>query len=375
MRIVMFYHSLVSDWNHGNAHFLRGIVTELLSRGHEVSIFEPFNGWSTRNLVNEYGNVALDDFQEAYPGLRSTFYDPLTVDLDRVLNGADLVIVHEWNEQGLVKRIGQHRRFSGYRLLFHDTHHRSATAPESMAAYDLKYYDGVLAFGNVIRDIYLSRGWAGQVWTWHEAADTRVFHPRHNTGPKRDLVWIGNWGDEERTQELKEFFIDPVRMLRLRACTYGVRYPDNGRSVLVQAGITYCGWLPNYRVPDVFACFKATVHIPRRPYTRYLRGIPTIRPFEALACGIPLVCSPWDDVEGLFSPGKDYLVARNGTVMRRYLKDLLEDEGMAQELADRGLRTILDRHTCRHRVDELQAICEELGIGHQRKTLPGGQDL
>jgi len=41
MRFVIFTHSLVSDWNHGNAHFLRGIASELLSLGHELRIFEP----------------------------------------------------------------------------------------------------------------------------------------------------------------------------------------------------------------------------------------------------------------------------------------------------------------------------------------------
>jgi hypothetical protein len=46
-----------------------------------------------------------------------------------------------------------------------------------MAAYDLSNYDGVLAYGNVIRDIYLSEGWTQHAWTWHEAADTRLFHP------------------------------------------------------------------------------------------------------------------------------------------------------------------------------------------------------
>ena len=46
MRVVMFYHSLVSDWNHGNAHFLRGVVAELQSRGHDVRVLEPEDGWS-----------------------------------------------------------------------------------------------------------------------------------------------------------------------------------------------------------------------------------------------------------------------------------------------------------------------------------------
>ncbi|MBA2602322.1 MAG: glycosyltransferase, partial [Acidobacteria bacterium] len=51
MRIVLFCHSLVSDWNHGNAHFLRGIVAELLDRGHEVRVYEPEDGWSREQLL------------------------------------------------------------------------------------------------------------------------------------------------------------------------------------------------------------------------------------------------------------------------------------------------------------------------------------
>ena len=103
-----------------------------------------------------------------------------------------------------------------------------------------------------------------------------------------------------------------------------------------------------------------TVHVPRRPYVEALPGIPTIRPFEALACAIPLICAPWDDVEGLFRPD-DYLVARNGEEMRTRLAEVLADEELARGLAARGRETILARHTCAHRVDELLAICSELG--------------
>jgi spore maturation protein CgeB len=245
-------------------------------------------------------------------------------------------------------------------LLFHDTHHRSVTDPKSMEAYDLTHYDGILAFGEVVRDLYLTRGWASRAWTWHEAADTRVFYPIEGLEHQGDLVWIGNWGDEERTAELWEFVFNPVKALVLTACVYGVRYPAWARAALAAAGITYTGWLPNYEVPGVFARFRVTVHVPRRPYVQALPGIPTIRPFEALACGIPLICSPWDDAEGLFTPGKDFLVARNGAAMKRLLKALLEDEAMAHELAGHGLQTLLTRHTCAHRVDELLAIYAEL---------------
>ena len=288
------------------------------------------------------------------------------------------MLVHEWNDHDLVERIGEHRRCSessgsGYRLLFHDTHHRAATASETMAAYRLEQYDGVLAFGNVVRDLYRAQGWAKRAWTWHEAADTRVFRPMPQEPREGDLVWIGNWGDDERTRELQEFLIDPVRELGLRARVHGVRYPRDAVDRLADAGIEYAGWLPNYEAPRVFARFRVTVHVPRRPYVAALPGIPTIRVFEALACGIPLVCAPWQDTEGLFTPGEDFLVARDGKEMQRHLCALLHDPAFAAELSAFGHRTILARHTCSHRVDELLNIYAELAPEYRqlRRSDPG----
>ena len=69
MRIVMFYHSVLSDWNHGNAHFLRGIATELAARGHRVAIYEPRDAWSVKNLIAEQGHAPLEKIREVYPRL------------------------------------------------------------------------------------------------------------------------------------------------------------------------------------------------------------------------------------------------------------------------------------------------------------------
>jgi spore maturation protein CgeB len=363
MRVVIFCHSLLSDWNHGNAHFLRGVCTDLLTRGHAVDVYEPADAWSVRNLVAEHGQAPLQGFARAYPQLHSTQYTADALDLDVVLADADLVLVHEWNDHALVKRIGLHRQANAhYRLLFHDTHHRGVTDPDSMAAYDLRHYDGVLAFGSAIRDLYRQKGWCQRAWTWHEAADHRVFHPVPGTAREGDLVWIGNWGDDERTAELHEFLLEPVQALGLKARIHGVRYPQEALQALQAAGITYGGWLPNYEAPQVFARYRVTVHVPRRPYVRALPGIPTIRVFEALACGIPLISAPWDDCEGLFEPGADFLVARDGKEMREQLRAVLHDDALARSLAEQGRKTILARHTCAHRVDELLAICAELGL-------------
>jgi spore maturation protein CgeB len=366
MRIVVFCHSLVSDWNHGNAHFLRGVVAELLERGHDVRVFEPLDAWSRANLVVDQGRAAIDDVQRAFPTLRSVVYDPGEPDVPAMTAGADLVLVHEWNEPSLVAAVGAHKACGGYRLLFHDTHHRAVTAPEEMSRFDLRDYDGVLAFGEVIRQLYLDRGWTERAWTWHEAADARVFFPRPQQGTaverRGDLIWIGNWGDGERTRELQEYLLDPVHRLGLTAVVHGVRYPSAAKAALQEAGIRYGGWIANHLAPQAFAAHRVTVHVPRRPYVEALPGIPTIRPFEALACGIPLVSAPWEDAEGLFSPGTDFLVADSGTQMQAHLRDVLHDEELATSLRESGLKTIAARHTCAHRVDELLHVAAELGL-------------
>ncbi|MDQ3288008.1 MAG: glycosyltransferase [Pseudomonadota bacterium] len=359
MKFVLFYHSLVSDWNHGNAHFLRGIVSELLARGHKVEVLEPEDGWSRAQMLAEHGPSAMSDFERRFPRLRSTVYRLDDICLEETLDDADVVLVHEWNDPALVARLGR-LTAPGRTLLFHDTHHRSATAPREMARFDLSGYDGVLAFGEAVRQKYLEHDWCDRAWTWHEAADIRVFFPHEAGGCDGDVVWIGNWGDDERSRELSEFLIDPVRQLDLRARIHGVRYPPEALAKLEASGIAYRGWLPNHRVPEVFARFLATVHVPRRPYVQALPGIPTIRMFEALACGIPLVSAPWPDSESLFTPGRDYLVAADGRQMRDHLRDLLHDRPYAEGIARHGLRTILSRHTCGHRVEQLLTILDEL---------------
>jgi spore maturation protein CgeB len=369
MRIVLFYHSLLSDWNHGNAHFLRGVLGELLLRGHDVTVYEPKAGWSLQNLRTEFGEKPIDDFRRAYPGQGSVEYEPATLDLNDALDDADLVIVHEWNDHDLVARVGQHRATRGnYKLLFHDTHHRAVTEPEAMGRYDLSNYDGVLAFGDVLKNLYLGRKWTRRAWTWHEAADTRVFRPIADQPCEGDLVWVGNWGDEERTAELHEFLLQPVKSLKLKARVHGVRYPDHAKASLKEAKIEYAGWLPNFAAPQAFAKYKVTVHVPRRPYAQALPGIPTIRVFEALACGIPLVSAPWQDAEHLFSPGEDFWVARDGAEMKRHLKLLVNEPEARRELAAHGHRTILSRHTCAHRVDELMEIVAELQNSKTRRA-------
>jgi len=361
MKIVYFTHTLASCWNHGNAHFLRGVLRELIHRGHDVVAYEPEGAWSLANLLRDHGEAGLKAYHDLYPELSSTTFAS-DADLGELVADADVVIVHEWNDPWLVAAIGDLRRGGGrFTLLFHDTHHRAVSDPNAIRQFDLSGYDGVLAFGEALAEVYRRWGWGDRVHVWHEAADTRLFQPPSEETEREGLVWIGNWGDDERSAELEAFLFRPARTVGLPLDIYGVRYPQHALETLRRYAVNYRGWLPNARAPEVFARHLATVHVPRRFYVKLLPGIPTIRVFEALACGIPLVSAPWNDSERLFNPNSDYLVARDESEMERHLAVIRRDPDLRRSLVENGLAAIRDRHSCAHRAEQLLTILETYG--------------
>jgi spore maturation protein CgeB len=208
--------------------------------------------------------------------------------------------------------------------------------------------------------VYRERFGVERAWTFHEAADVVRFRPL-DLPRSTDVIWIGNWGDEERTQELRDYWLGAARRFpELRFAAHGVRYPGYALAELAEAGVEFRGWAPSVTVPEAFARSRVTLHVPRRAYVQALRGIPTIRVFEALACGIPLVSAPWLDSEGLFAPG-DYVAVDSPQAMWQALHRFATDDDARQEQAERGLRSILDRHTCDHRAVQLLEIVAELG--------------
>jgi spore maturation protein CgeB len=358
-------HSIRSDWNNGNAHFLRGLLRNMAQLGHEVTVFEPADGWSIANLRSELaGEHSLHQFDRTYPELSVTTYDlarPNGCGLHlETFRDFDIVIVHEWNSPELVRRLLAFREALGFRLLFHDTHHRASSSPELIKLLRIDRFDGVIAFGDALRRIYREDFGVARAWTLHEAADTDVFYPQSRAGKTADVVWIGNWGDDERSAEIREFLLRPAeRLEQAQFSVYGVRYPEDGLAELRRACVRYHGYLPNLDAPEVYSSAQLTVHIPRQQYSGVMTGIPTIRVFEALACGIPLISAPWSDSEQLFREG-DFCVVRNTAEMQAAMSMLLADRKAAAAQAERGLETVRARHTCRHRAEELTSFCEKL---------------
>jgi spore maturation protein CgeB len=363
LRIIYLAHSLRSDWNNGNAHFLRGLLREMGLLGHRITVLEPAHGWSIENLAAEAeGARSLSNFSKVYPELDVRTYaeDEGEEQWRTYLVDADLVILHEWNPPALAQRLLKLRKELRYKLVFHDTHHRASSSPTQMHEFGLLQFDAILAFGEALRTIYRQQFGISKVWTLHEAADVEVFRPITGVERDVDLVWIGNWGEGERSQEIQEFLLKPAASLSPagRCIVYGVRYPEEGLQALRLAGIDYRGYLANLDAPKVYASARLTIHIPRQQYTSAMIGIPTIRVFEALACGIPLVSAPWTDAEELFRP-EDICFALDSATMTEAMKRILNDPESAAEQAALGRETVLARHTCAHRALELTDICEE----------------
>ncbi len=366
LQMRIFAHSWTSDWNHGNAHFLRGLAHELVKMGHEVRCYEQADSWSRTNLGDEGLEAearSVRQFRDAFPDLdvrpyhNDSSFQQFAAD---ELTGADIVLIHEWNPPEVVNALLALKPKLGFGALLHDTHHRAYTSTKEILKFDLSKFDGVLAFGEAIRRIYVDGFGVKRAWTFHEAADTAHFASLPST-KNTDVIWIGNWGDEERTRELEEFLLQPAAKLHAKFVVHGVRYPQEARERLAESGVQYRGYLPNLEAPRAYAESLITLHVPRRFYANGLSGIPTIRVFEALACGIPLLCAPWTDTDGLFSEGRDYICVKDSAAMQAEIRHFLLDGSARRQLAEHGLKTIQARHTCAHRARQLVEICEELG--------------
>ena len=306
---------------HGNGRFLRGVCSELLMRGHEVAL-------------HRSADVAFD--------------------LEQALAGVDLVVTHDCTAPKLVSAIRLHHASNDdYTLLFYDTHRRAATSSPESRRFNLAGFDGVLAAGEVVRQAYLERGWTGRAWTWHEAADIHAFAPHPGAVRNGDLAWAGNAFDVAGDQ-LATLLLAPTHRLGLTGVVHGRGYTWRARRAIQRSGLRYGGPLAAHLVPAVWARHSFTVELPGAGQA--LPGIPSIRVFEALACGIPLICAPWDDAEELFTPGRDYLIARDQREMEGAMRSLRGDRALASELSKQGRATVLARHTCGHRVDELLTI-------------------
>ena len=308
MKLVYFTHSLASCWNHGNAHFLRGVLRELRRAGHEVLAFEPARRLEprepaarprrrrARRLPRRLSGPRLPHLRRSRPKSRPRWTAPT------------LVIVHEWNEPALVAALGRAAapRRPRFTLLFHDTHHRAVSDPEAIRRFDLDGYDGVLAFGEALAEVYRRWGWGERVFVWHEAADTRLFRPPEREAPARGPGLDRQLGRRRAQRRAGKLPAPPgARRPACRSTSTASATPSTPCARSTTHGARYRGWLPN----------AARAGGLRPPPRHRARAAPLLRATSCPAsrpsassrrwpAASPSSPRPGDDAEGLFRPGR-----------------------------------------------------------------------
>ena len=366
IRFRIFAHSWVSDWNHSSAHFLRGLVRELLRMGHEVRCYEELGSWSLSNLVKaepELAVQAVEQFRREFPELDVRFYQlgaTLRETLQPELRGADVVMVHERNSPEVANAILALKPELGFLCLLHDTGCRALSDAGEMLRFHLQFFDGVLAFAEPVRRVYADGFGLPRAWTFHDAADVSHFVPRD--APREiDLLVRGGGVGVRGGDEWLEYLTQSVAELRnLPTGLRAAYYCEQESRTLSDAGVKYRGYLPNLMTPEVYARSALSLHMPERPCSSDSGGIPCIRMFEALACGATLLCAGWHDQEQLFRSGEDYILIHSGAEMKPKILRLLRDESARRQIGANGRDTILRSHTCAHRAAQLVEICEGL---------------
>ena len=290
MRLVYFTHSLRSCWNHGNAHFLRGVLRELIARGTRSRRYEP--SASVEPPKPRWRITARPVSRRTAKPIRSCARAPTRT----FWSSTCPCPMPTWSSSTNGTSRGWWRLSDASAAAAPAS--RSCSTTPIIAPSAIPRRSGASTSTATTASSPSARRWPRSTGAGAGAGasssgtrpPTRASSTRRSGETERQgLVWIGNWGDDERSAELETFLLRPAQAVGLPLDIYGVRYPDGALQALARHGARYRGWLPNARAPEVFARHLATVHVPRRFYVDHLPGIPTIRVFEALACGIPLV--------------------------------------------------------------------------------------
>lgn len=359
MRIVILGLTITSSWGNGHATTFRGLVRGLAGRGHDVLFLERDKPWyaAHRDLPNPpFGETRL--------------YDSLgELESEPALREADLVVVGSYVPEGVAAgRLVQ--RVAGGVTAFYDI-----DTPVTLAALEAGSCDYLTP--ELVRgfDLYLSftggptlhelerRFGARAARALYCAADPGVYRPQ-DVAPSWDLGYLGTYSPD-RQPSLDALLCGPAATWpEGRFVVAGPQYPND------------IDWLPNvtrieHLPPDRHAAFycgqRFTLNVTRADMIA--RGhSPSVRLFEAAACGVPIISDNWPGLDALFRPGSEILIARDGAEVSRILRTMPEPERRSIGQAARS--RVLAAHTGAHRAAELEAYAREAAEARASAKVP-----
>lgn len=354
LNVVILGLSMTSSWGNGHATTYRALVRELVRRGHTVTFLERDVPWyrDNRDLPRPpYGRTVL------YDSLETLFDTHVTVVRD-----ADLVIVGSYVPDGVevCRWALQHARgIVGFYDI--DTPVTLAALERQDATYisrDLiPRFDLYLSFtgGPTLQRLEQDFG-AQRARALYCSVDPEQYFP--DQAPLRwDLGYLGTYaGDRQRT--LQQLLIEPAKGSSQGAFVVaGPGYPED---IAWPENVKRISHLPPAEHRAFYNSQRYTLNVTRADMVQSGYA-PSVRLFEAIACGTPVISDWWPGIDELFRPDEEIFIAQSTTEVLAYLYDTPEEVRL--EVGDRARRDVLPRHTAAYRVLELEGYVEECFSG------------
>jgi spore maturation protein CgeB len=369
MKIVILGLSITSSWGNGHATTYRGLVRELAARGHEIVFLERDTPWyaDNRDLKKAaHAEIAL------YRSLAE-----LQRRHGRTVREADVVIVGSYVPEGTAIGEWIQRQAQGVTAFYDiDTPVTLAKLRRGDFAYVSRAlvarYDLYLSFtgGPTLRVIQDEFG-SPRARALFCSVDPQLYFPESKT-IRWHLGYLGTYSPD-RQPALEELLLRPAAEWREgRFVVAGPQYPATTRWPKNVERIEH---LPPRRHRAFYNQQRFTLNITRADMIA--AGFsPSVRLFEAAACGTAIITDAWPGLDTFFEPGREVLLARSKADVLRFLHDTPRET--AAEIGAAARAKVLAQHTAAHRAEELEGyLYELLGVTpmpqqpNRRAAVPG----
>lgn len=361
MRIVILGLSITSSWGNGHASTYRGLVRELSARGNSVLFLERDVPWyaQNRDLPNSsYADIAL---YSSLAELKHRFTNEI--------RQADAVIVGSFVPEGIAVGEWITSTAEGVKAFYDiDTPVTLANLERGAAEYINKdlipRYDLYLSFtgGALIEDLERRYG-ARKARVLYCSFDPSVYYP-DECKPAWDLGYLGTYS-ADRQPSLEALLLEPARGNQLfRMVVAGPLYPPE---INWPRNVERLEHLSPQEHRSFYNVQRFTLNLTRADMIR-VGYSPSVRLFEAAACGTPIISDCWPGLDCLFDIGSELLVARSSEDIVRFLTDMPEEKRVA--IGARARRRVLAEHTAAHRSMQLECYIRECLAGKMYSGKP-----
>jgi spore maturation protein CgeB len=353
LRLVILGLSITSSWGNGHATTYRGLVREFVARGHDVLFLERDVPWyaAQRDLPQPpYGRTAL------YASLAD-----LEARFAADVRAADLTIVGSYVPEGVA--VGEWVLATARgATAFYDidtpvTLAKLAGGDHEYLAPDLiPRYDLYLSFtgGPTLTGLEREYG-AAMARPLYCSVDPALYYPEP-CPPHWDLGYLGTYSDD-RQPPLDRLLLEPARRWpEGRFVVAGPQYPDG---IAWPPNVQRIEHLPPAAHRGFYAAQRFTLNVTRAAMVAAGYS-PSVRLFEAAACGTPIISDPWPGLDELFALGSEILIAASPEDTLRYLRDTPDAE--RQAIGARARARVLAAHTSAHRAAELEGYALALRV-------------